>query len=95
MTREIVNRIALPVPLILSLSALALALGSVIAGGGRGADEGWQAHLWQLLMVVQFPVIVAFVLTSDWRQPRRPLAVVALYAAAIMVASVPVATAGL
>jgi hypothetical protein len=95
MTRVRVNRAALPLPLMLSFAAAAVALGSIVVGAPEGHDEGWQAHLWQLLMVSQLPLIAAFVLSADWKAPRRPFVVLALYAAAIVTAMLPVAFAGL
>ena len=49
-------------PIAMSLVALAVLFGSVlVAGTAREPDEGAAAHLWQLLMVGQVPVIVWFV----------------------------------
>jgi hypothetical protein len=46
------------IPLAMSLAALSLVLGHVaVSGVAREADEGTAAHLWQLLMAGQIPVI--------------------------------------
>jgi len=95
MTRATINRIALPVPMILSALAAALALASILAGVRGGGDEGWQAHLFQLLIAAQLPVIAVVAATANWRRPRVVAGIVALYIAGLCVAFVPVALAGL
>jgi hypothetical protein len=48
-------------PVAMSLIALALVLGHVaLFGVVHEADEGTAAHLWQLLMAVQVPIIAFF-----------------------------------
>jgi hypothetical protein len=48
-------------PLVMSLTALTLVLGHIaIYGAAREADEGAVAHLWQLLMAGQMPVLAFF-----------------------------------
>jgi hypothetical protein len=48
-------------PVAMSLIALALVLGHVaLFGVVHQADEGTAAHLWQLLMAVQVPIIAFF-----------------------------------
>jgi hypothetical protein len=49
------------IPMAMSLVALALVVGHIaISGVTREADEGTTAHLWQLLMAGQLPVIAYF-----------------------------------
>ncbi|MGA2276330.1 MAG: hypothetical protein ABSG00_01900 [Terracidiphilus sp.] len=61
-------------PIVMSLMALALVIeGAIEFGNHRPADEGWQAHIFQILMLAEIPVIVAFVALS-WRSLRRNLA---------------------
>ena len=46
------------VPIAMSLAALALIFWHIaVAGVARQADEGAEAHLWQLLMAGQIPII--------------------------------------
>ena len=54
------------------------------------ADEGMAAHLWQLLMAGQIPVIAFFAITTLPRAPGRALGVLALQAAAGLAAAAPV-----
>jgi len=58
-------------PLAMSLGGLALIFGHVARSGGvRETDEGTAAHIWQLLMAAQLPVMAAFAFT--WL-PRAPM----------------------
>ena len=65
-------------PLALSVAALALVLGHVASGGVREADEGTAAHLWQLFMALQLPLIALFAVIWLPQSPRSGLAVLAL-----------------
>jgi cytochrome bd-type quinol oxidase subunit 2 len=72
-------------PLAMSLAALALVLGHVaVSGGVRETDEGTAAHLWQLLMAAQVPVVAFYAITWLPRAPRQALLVLALQAAAVL-----------
>jgi len=79
MSRKIHNfsRVA---PLVMSLLALALIIEGLVQFGlhHREVDEGWQAHLFQLLMVLQVPIVLLFAATANWRQPGRTLWVLGL-----------------
>lgn len=84
------------IPLAMSLAALALVLSHIAAVGvAREADEGTAAHLWQLLMAGQIPVVAFFVIKWLPRHPRQALLVLALQAAAGVAAAVPVFLLGL
>ena len=74
-------------PLAMSLAALALALGNAaIFGVVYEADEGTAAHLFQLLMVVQIPVVAFFAIKWLPRAPRETLRILALQAGAALAA---------
>jgi hypothetical protein len=71
------------IPITMSLAALALVVGhALVYGIVHDADEGEAAHIFQILMVAQMPVIVYFVIKWLPRQPRQSLLVLALQAAA-------------
>jgi len=79
------------VPIAMSASALAIVIGyAIIFGTARQADEGTAAHLWQLLMAGQIPVITWFVVKWLPAEPRRAGGVLALQLAAALAAMAPV-----
>jgi len=72
-------------PLAMSLAALALVLGNVaIFGVVHEADEGAAAHIFQLLMVVQVPIVAFFAIKWLPRAPKETLRVLALQAGAAL-----------
>jgi len=84
------------VPMAMSLTALALVLGSVATFGVvHEADEGAVAHLWQLLMAGQLPVLAYFVIRWLPRVPRQTLYVLTLQIGAALAALAPVYFLGL
>src|ERR687886_2081839 len=90
-TFSTVRRPSAVIPLAMSCAAFAVVLGHIaVAGVARQADEGTAAHLWQLLMAGQLPV-VAFC-AARWlpRSPRQALLVLALQAGAALAALAPV-----
>jgi hypothetical protein len=94
MRRQTLHRICFILPLLLSLAALGLVASAIALGRARpDGDEGAAAHIFQLLIVAQVPVMAAFALTSKhWRDMAGGLA---LHAAAIAAALAPVMIAGL
>jgi hypothetical protein len=84
------------IPIGMSLAALALVLGHIaIFGAARETDEGAAAHIWQLLMAGQVPVVLYF--AAKWlpQAPAQALLVLALQAIAIVAACTPVYLLGL
>jgi hypothetical protein len=78
-------------PVAMSLAALATVLIHVaLYGPARQADEGAAAHIFQLLMLVQLPIVLFFALKWLPRFPRPALLVLALQAAAGLAALAPV-----
>jgi hypothetical protein len=84
------------VPLTMSLIALATVLIGVamsINQAGhivRDPDEGASAHIFQLLMTLQVPIVVFFAIKWLRRAPRQTLGVLALQAGAWLAACAPV-----
>jgi hypothetical protein len=75
----------------MSLAALASVLIHVaLYGPARQADEGAAAHIFQLLLLVQLPIVVFFAIKWLPRFPRPALLVLALQAAAGLAALAPV-----
>jgi hypothetical protein len=72
-------------PLAMSLTALAMVLGDVaIYGVVRESDEGAVAHLWQILMAGQMPIVAFFAIKWLPRAPRQTLYVLAQQAGAAL-----------
>ena len=66
-------------PIAMSLAGLALVLVHAARYGiVHEADEGTSAHLFQILMVLQVPVIAFFAITWLPRTPQQALLVLAL-----------------
>ena len=79
------------IPLAMSIAALALVLGYIaMFGTARQADEGTAAHLRQLLMAGQIPIIAFFAIKWLPRTPGPALLVLALQAIAGLAAAAPV-----
>lgn len=80
------------IPLAMSLAALALVfIHLAMYGKDPQPDEGLAAHLFQILMVGQLPVIVFFALRWVPRYSKEAIRVIALQVAAAIVAFAPVA----
>jgi hypothetical protein len=78
-------------PVTMSLAALATVLIHVARFGvAREADEGTAAHLWQILMAGQLPIIALFAIKWLPKNPKPALAVLALQAVAGLAALAPV-----
>lgn len=87
-----ITRFSALAPLVMSLAALALVVGRLaIVGTARQVDEGTIAHLFQLLIVCQVPIVAFFAIKWLRRMPKQALAVLALQALAVAVACAPVA----
>jgi len=79
------------IPLAMSFTALALVLGHIaMFGVVREADEGTTAHIWQLLMAGQVPVLAFFAIKWLPRAPKQTLNVLALQAGAALASIAPV-----
>lgn len=78
-------------PVLMSLAALTLVLVHVaLYGAQHEADEGTPAHLFQLLMAAQLPIIGTFAAKSLPQAPRRALAVLGIQLVAAIAAFAPV-----
>jgi len=87
----VVKRPSALVPVAMSVTALAIVMGHIaLYGHAREADEGAAAHLWQLLMAGQLPVLAFFAIKWLRRAPRQALGVLALEAGAVLGAMAPV-----
>jgi hypothetical protein len=91
MNASLIKKTSAWLPMVMSLAALAVVLVHVARFGvARQADEGTSAHLFQLLMAGQVPVLVFFAVKWLPRAPRQALQVLALQAGAALAALAPV-----
>jgi len=87
----VVRRPSALVPIAMSLTALTLVLGHIaLYGHAREADEGTTAHLWQILMAGQLPVLLFFAVKWLPRAFKPALGVLALQAGAVLASMAPV-----
>lgn len=81
MVDRAIGRVTGNAAIILSFVALAVLIEGIAEFGlppsPRPSDEGWQAHIWQLAMVLQLPLILLFVATGR-RSFARILPILAL-----------------
>ena len=84
------------IPIGMSLAALATVLIHItLYGTVREADEGTAAHIWQLLMAGQLPVVGFFAVKWLPRAPRSALEILSLQFVAGLAALFPVYWLGL
>lgn len=84
------------VPLLMSLAALAIVLIHVLRfGPAREADEGTSAHLWQMLMAGQLPIIAFFAIKWLPQTPKAAVLILLLQMIAGLAAMAPVLYLGL
>ena len=77
-------------PLAMSLGAMLLIVGYVVTFGiTHETDEGAAARIFQLLMIVQLPIVAYFAFRWLPKRPKQSLLVLALQAAAWII---PIAT---
>ena len=78
-------------PVAMSFAALAIVLGHVaMFGVAREADEGTAAHIFQLLMIAQVPIVAFFAVKWLPRAPRQALRILAMQVGAALAALAPV-----
>ena len=78
-------------PPLMSLGALTTVLIFLaLHGPAPQADEGTAAHIWQLLMVAQAPIVLFFAIKWVPRSPRQAVPILALQVIAAVAAMTPV-----
>jgi len=93
------------VPVLMSVAALSLLVGYIVTGphapnlvtenGVTREDEGAAAHIWQLLMGLQLPIIFFFAVRWLPRQPKAAVMVLVMQFVAGVSAAFPVWYLGL
>jgi hypothetical protein len=78
-------------PVAMSLGALATVLTFVaFHGTAPQADEGAAAHIWQLLMAAQAPIVLYFAIKWVPQSPRQAVPILGLQLGAALAAMAPV-----
>lgn len=78
-------------PVVMSCTALTLVLAHLaIFGAVREADEGTPAHIFQLLIIAQVPIVAFFAIKWLPRTPRQAQLILVLQAGAVLAAFAPV-----
>ena len=79
------------IPIVMSAVALSIILRHIFfVGTAPQADEGAEAHLWQILMAGQLPVVGFFALKWLSRNRQQAILVLVLQASAGLAAVIPV-----
>ena len=88
---NLVRRPSAWLPIVMSLAALAIVLIHIARfGAAREPDEGTSAHLWQILMAGQLPIIAVFAIKWLPQIPKAALVVLAVQILAGIAAAAPV-----
>lgn len=74
----------------MSLAATGVLVVALAAGSVRQPDEGTAAHLWQLLMAGQVPIVAFFAVRWLPLSPRQGIAILSMQLLAAFVALTPV-----
>ena len=86
------------IPMALSVAALTVVVVNLAMSNCvvvHESDEGAAAHLWQLCLVVQLPVLLFFALKWIRRSPKQALVVLSIQLGAALLAVAPVYLLGL
>jgi hypothetical protein len=90
----IASRIRQPsafIPIVMSTAALGVVLFHIVTvGTAPQPDEGAAAHIWQLLMAGQVPIVLFYAVTSLTEHPKTALPILALQVGAAIAAAAPI-----
>jgi hypothetical protein len=90
-TVEMLKRPSAYLPLFLSLGALSVVLTYLVVNGtAPQADEGAAAHIWQLLMAAQVPIVLYFAVKWLPQSPKEAAVALALQLGGALTAMLPV-----
>ena len=90
-TRDMLRHPSAFLPLLMSLTALSVVLAYLAVNGpAPQSDEGTAAHIWQLLMAAQVPLVFFFAVRWFPLSPRQGAITLALQAGAAVAALLPV-----
>ncbi len=91
MDAHLLKRPSALIPVAMSVAALTTVIGyAAMFGIARQTDEGAAAHIWQVLMLGQVPIVAFFAIKWLPTEPRQALLVLALQVGAALAAMFPV-----
>lgn len=91
MNAVMLRRPSAVIPIAMSVAALALLIGYIaLHGTARQEDEGAAAHLWQLLMAGQLPVMFYFAIKWLPTDTKGALMVLAVQVGAALASAFPI-----
>ena len=87
MDSQRINRVTGFAPVAMSIAAYFLVLAAVAARWEvNQPDEGAAAHIFQLLVAGQVPIVLVYVASADWKRPWAILRMLLIQAAAVGIA---------
>ena len=86
MNSQRINRVSGRIVILLSVIALLTVFSGYLHPPQHETDEGAAAHIFQLSIVALVPMILLFLGTADWKQPRQSARALAFPAVALVVA---------
>ena len=90
-TRDMLGHPSAFLPPLMSLAALGVVLAHLAVNGpAPQADEGAAAHIWQLLMAAQVPIVFFFAVRWVPQSPRQGAIALVLQGGAAVAALLPV-----
>ncbi|HEX5471757.1 MAG TPA: hypothetical protein VFW73_07705 [Lacipirellulaceae bacterium] len=93
---KLIKRPSALLPIGMSLAVLAMVFGTIaVYGVVREPDEGTVAHLFQLLMAAQVPIVIFFAIKWLPRFPKQAVYVLLLQVVVYLAALAPVFVLGL
>lgn len=91
MTRKRLHRFCANASIAMSILDSIWVLGNAAAGARSGGDEGIGFHIFWLLIALQLPFLIGFVMTADWTLSRSLSTKAALIVAGLTMAFASVA----
>jgi hypothetical protein len=91
LVNQMIRRPLAWIPVAMSLAILTMVLTTIgLSGAVRQEDEGTQAHVFQLWLVLEVVLVVAFAVAWVPRRPKQALVVLAIQILCALAACAPV-----
>ena len=91
LVRQMIKRPLAWIPVAMSLAILAMVLTTIgISGAVRQEDEGTQAHIFQIWLVLEVVLVTVFVIEWVPRRPKQALVVLGIQIVCVLAACAPV-----